>query len=95
MVASPKPQNILEKESIMNMLDNEFIVIACGGGGIPVIKTEDGDYKGIPAVIDKDFASAKLADTVGADYLFILTAVDRVAINFGQADQKEISRIGR
>mgnify|MGYP002713100675 CR=1 FL=1 len=93
MVASPKPKDILEKESIINMLDNEFIVIACGGGGIPVIKDEDGSYKGVPAVIDKDFASAKLADTIDADYLFILTAVDRVAINFGQPDQKEIAEM--
>ena len=90
MVASPKPLDIVERESILNLLDHEFIVIACGGGGIPVVKDADGDYSGVDAVIDKDFASAKLAELVGADYLFILTAVDRVCINFGRPDQKEL-----
>ena len=82
MVASPKPVDIAERDSILNLLDHEFIVIACGGGGIPVILDENGDYESIPAVIDKDFASAKLAELVDADYLFILTAVDRVAVNY-------------
>jgi carbamate kinase len=90
VVASPKPVDIAEKESILNLLDNEYIIIACGGGGIPVIINEEGDYEGISAVIDKDFASAKLADSVGAEYLFILTAVDRVAINYGKPDQKNL-----
>lgn len=90
MVASPKPIDIVERESIVNLLDQEFIVIACGGGGIPVVVDEDGDYQGIAAVIDKDYASAKLAELVNADYLFILTAVDRVAINWGKPDQTEL-----
>lgn len=90
MVASPKPLDIVEKDSILNLLDHEFIVIACGGGGIPVIRDADGDYEGVEAVIDKDFASAKLAELVKADYLFILTAIDRVCINFGKPDQKEL-----
>ncbi len=93
LVPSPKPKDIVEKESIVNMLDNEFIVIACGGGGVPVIKDDNGDYVGVPAVIDKDFASAKLADTVNADFLFILTAIDRVAINFGTPEEKEIDKM--
>ena len=93
MVASPKPVNIVEKDSILNLLDHEFIVLACGGGGIPVIKDENGDYVSVPAVIDKDFASAKLAELVEADYLFILTAVDRVAINFGKPNQKQLEEI--
>ena len=93
MVASPKPLDIVEKDSILNLLDHEFIVIACGGGGIPVIKDEDGDYEGVPAVIDKDFASAKLAELCNADYLFILTAVDRVCINFGKPNQEELTEI--
>ncbi|MEG0876109.1 MAG: carbamate kinase [Oscillospiraceae bacterium] len=93
MVASPKPIDIVEKDSILNLLDHEFIVIACGGGGIPVIKDKDGDYEGVPAVIDKDFASAKLAELVDADYLFILTAVDRVCINFGKPNQEELTDI--
>lgn len=93
MVASPKPLDIAEKDSILNLLDHEFIVIACGGGGVPVILDDHGDYESIPAVIDKDFASAKLAELVDADYLFILTAVDRVAINFGKPNQKELKEL--
>ena len=93
VVASPKPIDIAEKASILNLLDNDYIVIACGGGGIPVIKDENGDYQGVPAVIDKDFASAKLAEEVGADYLFILTAVDRVMINYGKENQEELKEI--
>ena len=93
VVASPKPIDIAEKASILNLLDNEYIVIACGGGGIPVIKDENGDYQGVPAVIDKDFASAKLAEEIGADYLFILTAVDRVMINYGKENQEELKEI--
>lgn len=93
VVASPKPVDIAERASILNLLDNEYIVIACGGGGIPVIIDENGDYEGVPAVIDKDFASAKLAEAVGADYLFILTAVDRVAIHFGKPEQKELEHM--
>ncbi|MGL4571081.1 MAG: carbamate kinase [Clostridium sp.] len=91
MVPSPKPIEIIEKESILNMLDNEFIVIACGGGGIPVIKNESGDLEGIPAVIDKDFAAAKLASSVEAEYLFILTAVDRVSINWNKPNQESLT----
>lgn len=93
VVASPKPMNIVESDSILQLLNNDFIVIASGGGGIPVYKNEDGDYIGIPAVIDKDFASAKLAELVDADYLFILTAVDRVSINFGKPDQKDLDAL--
>lgn len=93
VVASPKPIDIAEKASILNLLDNEYIVIACGGGGIPVYINDDGDYEGVPAVIDKDFASAKLAQEIGADYLFILTAVDRVAINFGKENQQALEEM--
>ncbi len=93
MVASPRPVDIVEKDSILNLLDHEFIVIACGGGGIPVIKDVDGDYEGVPAVIDKDFASAKLAELTDADYFFILTAVDRVCINYGKPNQEELTEI--
>ena len=89
-MASPKPVDIAERQSILNLLDNEYIVIACGGGGIPVIRDEHGDYQGVAAVIDKDFASARLAEAVGADYLFILTAVDHVCVNFGKPDQREL-----
>lgn len=92
VVASPQPKNIVEKDSILNLLDNEFVVIACGGGGIPVIKTQDG-YKGVDAVIDKDFASALLAESVDAKYLFILTAVDRVSLNYGKPDEKVLEKM--
>ena len=64
VVASPKPIDIVEKDTILKLVDSEFIVIASGGGGVPVYKNEDGDYVGIPAVIDKDFATAKLAELV-------------------------------
>lgn len=92
-VASPKPIDIVEKESILNLLDHEFIVIACGGGGVPVIRRDDGDYETVEAVIDKDFASAKLAEAVGADCLFILTAVDRVCVDYGKPGQRELESL--
>ena len=93
VVASPRPTDIVERDSILNLLDHEFIVIACGGGGVPVVRDARGNYHGAEAVVDKDFASAKLADVVGADYLFILTAVDRVAINWGRPDQRDLDDI--
>jgi len=93
VVPSPLPIDIVEKNSILELVKNGNIVIACGGGGIPVVKEGDGDYKGVAAVIDKDFASEKLAELVDADYLFILTAVDRVCINFNKPDQKELKEI--
>lgn len=90
VVPSPKPVDIVEKDSILNLLDNEFIVIACGGGGVPVIKRAEGVYEGTDAVIDKDFASAKLADLIDAEYLFILTAVDKVSINWGKPNEQKL-----
>lgn len=90
VVASPRPVGIVEKDSILNLLDHEFIVVACGGGGVPVVRTPAGDHRGVAAVIDKDFASAVLAEAVGADYLFILTAVDRVAVDFGKPTQRDL-----
>lgn len=90
VVPSPKPVDIVEKNIILSMLENNYIVIACGGGGIPVIRDDYGNIEGIPAVIDKDFASSTLANSVDAEYLFILTAVDRVFINFNKENQKEI-----
>lgn len=93
MVPSPQPSGIVERDSILNLLDNEFIVIACGGGGIPVVRRDDGDYEGVAAVIDKDFASAYLAEVCDADYLFILTAVPKVAINWGKPTQMFIDKM--
>lgn len=93
VVASPIPVGIVEKDSILSLIDAGYVVVACGGGGIPVVKRGEGDYEGVPAVIDKDFASECLAELVGADYLFILTAVDRVCINFGKPDMKELKEL--
>lgn len=89
VVASPKPVDVVEKEMVNTMVDAGYVVITVGGGGIPVVR-RDGRLVGVPAVIDKDFASAKLAELVGADKLVILTAVDRVAINWGKPDQKNL-----
>ena len=95
VVASPEPKKIVEAPSILNLLDNEFIVIACGGGGIPVVRDYDnkGCYKGVAAVIDKDAGGELLAEDCGADVLFLLTAVEHVAINFGKPDQKELEEL--
>ena len=93
VVASPKPVDIAERRSILNLLDSEYIVIACGGGGVPVVRDAHGDYYGVDAVIDKDFASACLAEAVGADYLFILTAVDHVCLNFGTPEQRALDEL--
>lgn len=93
VVASPKPQHIVELRSIRNLLDNEFVVIACGGGGIPVVKRGHGDYLGVEAVIDKDLAAEKLAEEIGADALFILTAVDRVCLHYGTPEEKQLSHL--
>ena len=90
VVASPVPLGIVERDSILNLLDHEFIVIACGGGGVPVVRDEVGDLHGVPAVIDKDRASAQLAEAVGAEVLFILTAVDKVAVGWGTPGQREL-----
>jgi carbamate kinase len=92
VVASPEPKKIVEAESILNLLDNEFIVIACGGGGIPVVRdyADKGAYKGVAAVIDKDMAGELLAEDCHADVLILLTAVDHVALDFGKPTQKDL-----
>ena len=89
VVPSPKPFDIVEAESIKALFNAGHVVIAVGGGGIPVVETETG-LKGVAAVIDKDRASALLARDVKADELIILTAVDRVCINFNKPDQQEL-----
>ncbi len=92
VVASPEPKEIVEKDVIIAMLDAGIIVVAAGGGGIPVVRMGTG-LLGVEAVIDKDLAGELLAREVGADALFLLTEVDRVAINFGQPDQRQLSEM--
>lgn len=92
VIASPKPKKILEEVTIKNLIDNKFIVITCGGGGIPVIN-EKGKYVGVDAVIDKDFASSKLADEIDSEYLLILTAVEQVAINYNKPNEQKLSNV--
>jgi len=93
IVASPKPIDIIEKEEIAEMAHKDFVVIACGGGGIPVIRDEDGKLNGVPAVIDKDFAAEMIGNYIGAELLLLITPVDKVAINFGTPEQKSLSKI--
>lgn len=92
VVASPLPVKIIELKVIKTLVENNVLVITVGGGGIPVIKTPKG-YQGIDAVIDKDNSSSLLADAVDADCLLILTAVEKVAINFNTPAQQNLSRL--
>ncbi|MCL2520794.1 MAG: carbamate kinase [Spirochaetaceae bacterium] len=92
VVASPKPVSIIELESVKTLNAAGHVVITVGGGGIPVVKEGKG-YKGVAAVIDKDLASAKLAELMEADALIILTAVDKVAINFGKPNQENLATL--
>lgn len=92
VVPSPTPKRIVELNSIKTLIEANELVIAGGGGGVPVVETKEG-LMGVPAVIDKDRSSALLADNVGADKLIILTAVDYVAINFNKPDQKNLEDI--
>jgi carbamate kinase len=88
VVPSPIPLDVIEKDTIKDLLDDGKIVIAAGGGGVPVYREADGSLEGVDAVIDKDRASALLANLIDADELVILTGVDKVAINFKKPDQK-------
>ncbi|MDR1837979.1 MAG: carbamate kinase [Treponema sp.] len=92
VVPSPKPIDIYEKITLKTLIDAGQIVIACGGGGIPVVY-RGNRYYGVDAVIDKDFAAAKMADLVGADIFIILTAVDRICLNFNKPNQQELCDI--
>lgn len=83
VVASPKPVSIVELDTIQTLVANDYVVVCCGGGGIPVTPTEHNHLKGAAAVIDKDFAAEKLAEQLDADELVILTAVEKVAVGFG------------
>lgn len=92
VVASPIPKEIVEIEAIKQLWPTS-IVISCGGGGIPVVRNEDGSLEGVAAVIDKDFAAELLAEEVEADVLMILTEVEKVAINFNKPDQKDLDEL--
>ncbi len=93
VVPSPKPLKIIEVDAIKKLIDAGFSVIAVGGGGIPVVEKEDGDLRGVEAVIDKDFASGLLANNIHADLLIISTAVEKVAINFGKENEKWLDKM--
>ncbi|MCG2853269.1 carbamate kinase [Klebsiella grimontii] len=92
VVASPKPVDIIEKQTVKALMDDCHVVITVGGGGIPVIR-EGNHLRGASAVIDKDWASAKLAETIDADLLIILTAVEKVAINFGKPSEQWLDNL--
>ena len=93
VVPSPKPKGIKEIEAIQTLIDNKQLVIAGGGGGIPVVEAADGTLEGVEAVIDKDFASQTLAGLIDADLFIVLTGVDNVYVNFNQPDQKKLENV--
>jgi carbamate kinase len=93
VVPSPMPRRIVEIDAIRRLLDAGFVVVAAGGGGIPVVELEPGVYRGVEAVVDKDLASALLAASLNVPLLVISTSVDRVAVRYRQPDQRELDRV--
>lgn len=93
VVPSPDPKTIVESEIIKKMLDDNIVVIASGGGGMPVIEKKDGGLSGLEAVIDKDLASERLAEAINSEVLLILTNVEKVYINYGKPNQRELDEI--
>src|SRR5215210_8348643 len=93
VVPSPRPLRILNLNTIARMLESAAVVVAAGGGGIPVVKGRDGQWRGIEAVIDKDYASAKLAAELNVDLFVILTGVPKVALDFGKPAQRFVDRL--
>ncbi len=93
VVASPIPRRIVEIEAIRSLIEEGFVVISTGGGGIPVTPDEQGNLIGVAAVIDKDYASSLLANEIGAELFIISTAVEKVAINWGKPEQEWVDRI--
>jgi carbamate kinase len=93
VVASPMPIAVVEEPIVKTLVDAGHVVITVGGGGVPVIQKEDGSLEGVPAVIDKDLASERIAELLDADELVILTAVEQVAINFNKPDQKNLATL--
>jgi len=94
LVPSPDPKAVIEDEAIRILVDDESVVIACGGGGIPVVRQGD-QLKGVEAVIDKDLAAERLATSIHAESLVILTDVEGVYLNYGKPDQHLLSKIDR
>jgi len=93
VVASPLPVRIIEEEAVKTLIDAGVVVITVGGGGIPVVSDEKGNLSGVAAVIDKDFASALLANRIGAELFIISTAVEKCALNFGKPNQEWIDKM--
>ena len=93
VVASPMPSEIIEEDAIKKLIENNFIVICVGGGGIPVIRNDNGDLVGTAAVIDKDYASALLAGNINANIFIISTAVEKVYLNYGTPEQKALDNV--
>jgi carbamate kinase len=93
VVPSPIPKKIIELDAISSLIDQGFVVIGAGGGGIPVIRNENGTLEGVAAVIDKDLASSLLAQNLNADLLIISTAVEKVSLHFGKPEQRDIDRM--
>ncbi|MEW9124996.1 MAG: carbamate kinase [Thermotaleaceae bacterium] len=93
VVASPEPIDVVEAPIVKTLVDAGHVVIAAGGGGVPVISGEKGVLEGIPAVIDKDFAAEKIAERLDADALIILTAVEKVSIHFNKPNQQDLDRM--
>jgi len=93
VVASPRPKRIVELNAVKALVDAGFIVITVGGGGIPVVADAGGNLHGVPAVIDKDFASSLLASELGADLFVVATAVEQVALDFGRPEQRWVDRM--
>lgn len=93
VVPSPIPQKIIELDAIRSLIEQDFVVVGVGGGGIPVIRDENGTLRGVAAVIDKDLASSLLAQNLSAELLIISTAVERVSLYFGRPEQRDIDRM--
>ena len=93
MVASPKPKRIIEETAVRTLLNAGIVVITVGGGGIPVVADENGNLKGVAAVIDKDNATSLLAQNIKADLFLITTAVEKVCLNFGRSDEEPIDQM--
>jgi carbamate kinase len=93
VVASPRPKRIIERDAILALVNQGFVVIAAGGGGIPVVANAAGELSGVEAVIDKDYASALLANSLPADLFVISTAVEKVALNYNKPDQRWLDRL--